>query len=221
MKHYILLLSTILTIGCSSNQITEEVKSNVTKELAKMREIDQVYAGVPSEELIEKYGRNKAWEVFNKKGDSINLINQTKAKSILKKNGFIGINNYGKKASNDFWLIIQHADNDVKFQSYYLKLMKKELKKGNANKTNYAYLEDRVNVNKGKKQQFGTQVTYNKLGQAIPVNGLIDSLNIENLRKQYGLESFKDYYNDMTQMNFDMNEENFIKKGITTPILYK
>lgn len=221
MRHCYKLLTLFITIGCSTQNISEDDKLNVTNELVKMREIDQIYAGVPSVELKEKHGFTRAWEIYKIKGDSVNLVNQNKAKEILKTYGFIGINNFSKTASSNFWLIVQHADNDVQFQDKYLKLMKKELKKGNANKTNYAYLEDRVNVNKGKKQQFGTQVTYNNLGQAIPVNGLIDSLNIERIRTEYGLESFVDYYNDMTQMHFDMNKDSFIKKGIQAPILYK
>ena len=94
-------------------------------------------------------------------------------------------------------------------------------KKDNAIKSEYAMLEDRVNVNLNKKQRFGSQVTYNKLGQAIPVNGLIDSINIENIRQEFELPPFKQYYNEMTQMHFEMNRDLFIKKGITEPKLYK
>lgn len=76
-------------------------------------------------------------------------------------------------------------------------------------------------LTKVKKQRFGTQVEYNNLGQAIPKNGLVDSINIEKIRKEYDLESFKEYYNDMTQFHFDMNKESFIKKGINEAQLYK
>lgn len=222
MKSYSLSLLFILSIiGCRTQSITENEKSQVMNELNEMVKIDQVYAGIPSKEFKEKYGVEKAWEIFEKIRDSVNLVNQDKAKTILKKHGFIGTKNFTPKASSNLWLIVQHADNDIPFQKKYLKQMEKELKKQNANKTNFAYLEDRINVNTGNKQRFGTQVDYNKRGQAIPKNGLVDSINIENLRKEYGLDSFKKYYNDMTSFHFDMNKEILIKSGINEPQLYK
>ncbi len=78
-----------------------------------------------------------------------------------------------------------------------LAAMDKEVKKMNANSNNYAYLYDRVKVNAGEKQLFGTQVTYevNTTGRAIPKNGLVDSANVDKLRKEYNLGSLRDYLN--------------------------
>ncbi len=82
-------------------------------------------------------------------------------------------------------------------------------------------LEDRVAINSGQKQRFGTQVTYNKAEQAVPKNGLTDSMNVDKLRVEYGLPSFKEYYNQMTTMHFEMNKKIFQKRGIMEPKLYK
>ena len=83
------------------------------------------------------------------------------------------------------------------------------------------YITVQGNVNLNKKQRFGSQVTYNEFGQAIPVNGLIDSMNVEKLRLEFELPSFKEYYNEMTEMHFEMNKETLIKRGIHEPQLYK
>ena len=100
--------------------------------------------------------------------------------------------------------------------------MNKQVKKHNANPNNYAYLYDRVKVNAGEKQLFGTQVTYEveTTGRAIPKIGLADSANIDKLRKAYGLDSLKNYLNMMTMMHYEMNKENYQKKGIKSPRLY-
>ncbi|WP_426092397.1 hypothetical protein [Flavobacterium sp. DSR3-2] len=90
----------------------------------------------------------------------------------------------------------------------------------NANPDNYAYPLDRVNANGGEKQNFGTQVDYRLNGQAKPKNGLIDSLNVDKRRNEYGLKPLKDYLNQMTELHFEMNKEYFSKKGITKPNLY-
>ncbi len=137
------------------------------------------------------------------------------------KYGYLGYNEIGEEESHKFWITIQHADNDVEFQQKILKELKKEISKDNASKANYAMLEDRVNINLNKKQRFGTQVTYNNYGQAIPKNGLIDSTNIEKIRKEFNLPSFKEYYNRMTTSHFKMNQKALINSGIKEPKLYK
>ena len=100
--------------------------------------------------------------------------------------------------------------------------MDKEVKKENADPNNYAYLYDRVKVNAGEKQSFGTQVTYETetTGRAVPKIGLVDSANVDKLRKEYTLEPLKDYLNTMTTFHYEMNKEHYEKMGITKPNLY-
>jgi len=100
--------------------------------------------------------------------------------------------------------------------------MEKEVKKANAHSNNYALLYDRVQINAGQKQLFGTQVTYEveTTGRAVPKIGLTDSANVEQLRKEYGLDPLKDYLNQMTTMHYEMNKEQYEKKGILKPNLY-
>ena len=85
---------------------------------------------------------------------------------------------------------------------------------------NYGLLTDRVKINTGEKQIYGTQVTYNSFGQAYPKN-LADSMNVNKLRAEVGLEPIEEYLNNMTQMHFEMNKKYLESKGITAPILYK
>ncbi len=57
----------------------------MTNQLSQMVIIDQIYANAPTQEFKDKYGAKKAWEIFEKIRDSVNLPNQIKAKEILKK----------------------------------------------------------------------------------------------------------------------------------------
>jgi len=218
---FALLVLFNLVFSCKSDLISELDKTQIISELNDIKIIDQQYAGIPPKEQTEKYGYDKAWEIFELQRDSIGLINQSKIKELYKKYGYLGYKEVGVKASQDFWISIQHADNDIEFQQEMLKELKKEISKNNASKVEYAMLEDRVNVNLNKKQRFGTQVTYNELGQAIPKNGLIDSINIEQLRKEYELPTFVEYYNRMTLSHFEMNKANMLERGITAPRLYE
>ncbi|MDQ0475666.1 DUF6624 domain-containing protein [Chryseobacterium sp. MDT2-18] len=221
MKNLTFLLLLIF-IGCNSIQkISTSEREKIISELEYIMHIDQKYAGIPSEELDNRFGREKAWKIFESKRDSVGIDNQNRIKILFNKFGYLGFKEVGKENANNFWITIQHADNDVEFQKKMLKALRNEIKKNNASRSNYAMLEDRISVNTNKKQRFGSQVTYNEFGQAIPKNGLIDSVNIEKLRNGYGLENFKVYYNRMTINHFRMNKEYLQKQGISEPKLYE
>ncbi|WP_055436395.1 DUF6624 domain-containing protein [Lacinutrix algicola] len=220
-KTLLILIFLTMLLSCKKELITAYEKKEIITELNAINTADQKYAGIPPQELKDKYGHEKAWDIFKKQRDSIGIINQKKIKNLYKKYGYLGYNEVGKKGSQDFWISIQHADNDIEFQQQILIELRNQISKNNASKVEYAMLEDRVNVNLNKKQRFGTQLTYNKFGQAIPKNGLIDTLNIEQLRKEYNLPTFREYYNRMTTNHFEMNKQNMMERGITEPKLYK
>jgi hypothetical protein len=212
----------LVSLGCNSTkEISNSEKEKITSELNYIFNIDQKYAGGPFDYLIKKYEIEEAWKIFEMKRDSVGLENQKKIKKIYSEYGYLGYDKIGKEYSRRFWITIQHADNDIKFQQKMLKELGKEIKKNNAEKSSYAMLEDRISVNLNQKQRFGSQVTYNEKGQAIPKNGILDTLNIDKLRTEYNLPSFKEYYNLMTTNHFEMNKDNFLKQGITEPKLYK
>jgi hypothetical protein len=129
---------------------------------------------------------NRNWE----KSDSLNMI---KAKSIIKRYGFPGFDLVGEGSSGQFWAIIQHCDNDIKFQQRVLVLLDKQVQAHNALGENYALLKDRVLINTGKKQLYGTQVKYNpatKTAKPLPTE---DSTNVDKRRKSVGLQPLNDY----------------------------
>jgi hypothetical protein len=110
-----------------------------------------------------------------------------KAKAIIKKYGYPGFSLVGDK-SNSFWAIVQHCDDDITFQEQVLALMKVEIAKNNADKTNYAYLTDRVLANKKEKQIYGTQVHVDpKTHKASPMP-LKYPKQVNALRKKMGME---------------------------------
>lgn len=182
-----------------------------------MVEVDQIAAYIPQ----GKY-KDYTQEQWHKFQDSVFTSDKLRVEAMFDKYGFLGFDKVGKEGSNHFWLLVQHSDKFPQFQKKVLKAMDKEVKKGNADPNNYAYLYDRVKVNAGEKQLFGTQVTYDTetTGRAIPKIGLIDSANIDKLRKEYSLEALKDYLNTMTTLHYEMNKEHYEKMGITKPNLY-
>jgi hypothetical protein len=213
----------LLLFSCIEQQaqISKAEKQQIITTLQEISELDQQYAGIPSEALREKYGNQKAWEIFYAQRDSIGLINQQKIKALYEAYGYLGAQKVGEDAATDFWLPIQHADNDIAFQQKMLEAMRQEIEMDSTDKYHYAMLEDRINVTLNQPQRFGSQLTYNELGQAIPKIGLTDSTIVDSLRAAYTLPSIKEYYNSMTSMHFEMNKAMFLEKGITEPHLYE
>lgn len=122
--------------------------------------------------------------------DSLNMI---VIKKLFKQYGFLGFEEVGKKGSHNFWLIIQHSDQDPKFQEDVLQEMKKHIERKNADGTDYAYLIDRVNVNTGKLQMYGTQARRSHATGKVEILNLFEPENVNKRRAEVGLGTIEEY----------------------------
>ena len=218
----ILILGLVL-FGCKqknteTNVADEKIEFNqeLADELEKMAEIDQIAAYIPQGKYKEL--SENEWNAFK---DSVFTTNQKRIREIFEQHGFVGFDLAGENGSRNFWMIVQHSDHNPEFQKEVLVEMKKEVDKQNAISTNYGLLADRVNLNTGKAQIYGTQVTYNmNNGQAYPKK-LADSINVNERRKSIGLKPIEEYLNEMSEIHFEMNKEYYSDKGITKMTFYK
>ncbi len=148
---------------------------------------------------IIKKGFDKKREVS--RCDSVNL---SKIKKIINKYGWPTLNLVGKKASHKFWLLVQHADKDIRFQKKCLHLLKGAVKNKQAYIKDLAYLTDRVLVNQGKKQKYGTQF-FKKKGGYIS-KPIYNKKSINKRRKKIGLKDL-----NVSIKNFNRRYKKFIK----------
>ena len=218
-----ILLTTLLLVGCKEEKsnkkvIEETVTFNqvLADQLKRMAEVDQIAAYIPQGEY--KKMSQEEWNAFK---DSVFTTHQKRLKQIFDEHGFVGFDLAGEKGSYNFWLMVQHCDHTPDFQKEVLEKMKIEVENKNADSSNYAFLVDRVNINTGKPQIYGTQVEHNfDIAQAYPKK-LADSANVNKRRKSIGLEPLEEYLNFMTMSNFQMNKKFYLDKGITEPKLYE
>jgi len=115
---------------------------------------------------------------------AIDQIHNYRIHKIIKEFGYPDEKLIGKKGLRDFWLLVQHQDNDLKLQEDCLK------KCGFASKEK-AYLTDRVLVNQGKSQLYGTQFYLDK--SKLKPRSIKDRENLEKRRKEAGLSPFAEY----------------------------
>ena len=113
-------------------------------------------------------------------------------KRIVNKYGWPTRKLVGKRASHFAWLLVQHADHDIKFQEYCLKLIKEAGENDEAVKNEVAFLTDRILVKQGKLQIYGTQFYFDKNGELIP-RPIFNLPHLNDRRKTMGLGSFNEY----------------------------
>ncbi len=130
----------------------------------------------------------------------IGSIDKTKIKSVLeentnllknfiKENGWPIKEKYGSEVSSAAWLIAQHSDHDPLFQLKCLSLIIANLDSQDKElMQDMAFLLDRVLINMNQEQVFGTQ-----LNGKFVVPKVINKKNLDSLRKNFGLESIKEY----------------------------
>lgn len=219
------ILSAIIILGCK-DQIKEKeaipvklmFNQQLADELVAMVEIDQLAANNAFPPQGYSHLTQEQWEHFK---DSVYRLHEKRAQEMFDTHGFLGHEIVGKAGSSNFWLLVQHADHNPDFQNEVLEKMEVEVANNNADSRDYGLLVDRVKLNTGQAQVYGTQVQYNKhTGQAYPKR-LIDSINVNERRKSVGLYPIEEYLNDMTEMHFEMNKANMLERGITAPKLYE
>lgn len=131
--------------------------------------------------------------------DSLNYFN---LKQIFQTYGFPNYDLVGEKASTNFWLMIQHQDAHPEFQEEVLVKMKDEADTGKASLSNYAYLIDRVKVNTGKLQIYGTQMRLNAAQTSYEPQPVMEPEKLNERRKAVGLESIESYTDLMNTVYF-------------------
>ncbi len=99
----------------------------------------------------------------------------------------------GADAVTAAWAIAQHADFDVAFQRKALGLMTAAVESGDADPGELAYLTDRVAVNSGEDQTYGTQVACVD-GAVTPAVGLVEPDTVDPRRAEVGLDPLAEYY---------------------------
>ncbi len=124
--------------------------------------------------------------------------NTLELKRIIEAHGWPDASKVGTEGALAAWLTVQHADLDPAFQHRCLELMERS-PKGTVPRSHIAYLTDRVAVNEGRPQGYGTQFTL--------VDGKMVPQPIENLdelderRADMGLQSVAEYTQHMEGHN--------------------
>jgi hypothetical protein len=126
---------------------------------------------------------------------AVDARNLARFREIVAEHGWPGGSLVGEDGAGAAWLIAQHADSDVAFQRRCLGLLETAVAEGEASRSHVAYLTDRVLVNEGRPQRFGTQFT--QIGGSYAPQPIEDEAHVDERRFDAGLEPLSAYRQTM------------------------
>lgn len=165
------------------------------------RELKQIFVDdqrprLQIDTIGKQYGFKSAqaqpiWEQM-RQVDSLNL---PKIELIISQYGYPGKSLVGEKQNETAWLVIQHAPLAV--QEKYLPMLQQAAANGQLSKASVALTVDRIRVNKGQKQLYGSQVKNDANGKPAGFWAIEDEANVNKRRAEVGLpplETYAKYY---------------------------
>lgn len=136
---------------------------------------------------------------------------------ILDEYGWLSEDEVGGEANETLFLGIQHVD-DLKIQTKYLPMLREAVTEGRAEGWQLAFLTDRIRMNQGKKQIYGTQ----KILSTVPGRSYIIPLEypekVDELRKEVGLQPLA---NDLEEEGMHWDLEEYMKNLPEIEKMYK
>lgn len=150
-------------------------------ELISMYVDDQAARGNIMEDIISRYNLDTT-QITRNGAVGIDERNRNRLKEIFKEHGFPTRKLVGRDAMFGIFLMIQHADGDKEWQRSQLKNIEEAVKHEDLDGQCYAYLYDRIKVNSGEKQLYGTQ-----FAKVDPINKVVElaqTEDVENLNKR-------------------------------------
>jgi thiol-disulfide isomerase/thioredoxin len=136
--------------------------------------------------------------------------NREQLKAIIDKHGFPTKAMVGELGMTAVFLVVQHSDRDKEFQASKLKYLDKAAKKGDVDKQDYAYLFDRIKVNAGEPQLYGSQWSnIDFVNAKATLFEVTDPDNLDKRRMEMGMMPISIYKNFMFSIE---NKDYMIKK---------
>lgn len=111
--------------------------------------------------------------------------NQELVISIIEKCGMPTLQEVNQEQMDAIWLGLQHTVS--KYRIKYFPLIEKAVKNGDLSKEQYALMKDRILMDEGKPQIYGSQIENGKLYD------LAEPETVNERRREMGLEPIEDY----------------------------
>jgi hypothetical protein len=124
----------------------------------------------------------------------IDAIHAKRVREIVNEVGWPGVSLVGSEGAHGMWLLVQHFN--LADQDQYLPLIEKAVAQKEASPKDFAFLVDRVRLEHGHKQIYGTQYLTVREGEWVR-RPLEDPDRVDERRKSVGLVPILEYENSL------------------------
>jgi len=204
-QHLIAISCLLIAAGVQAQQPGPHsvTKPELRLELLKRVEQDQAIRN----ELIKKDIAHPDPALL-KQMNRIDAVNTARVKAIIKQYGWPGPDLVGDDGSNAAFLLIQHADR--RSRKELRPLAEKAFQTGALTGQNYALFIDRVLVEEGKLQIYGTSAKpFDQWNGTEPTfEPIEDEANLDKRRAQLGLMPHSEYREFMKKLYFPEKPKN-------------
>jgi hypothetical protein len=179
---------------CESVASDEKIANrSLQLELIKMYINDQSVRGNVLSEMMKKYGLDEK-DLRPQNSMTVDGANRERLKEIINEFGFPTRQLVGKEAMHGVFLIIQHSDIDKEWQKEQLPNIEKAVRQGDMDGQSYGYLYDRIKVNGGEKQLYGTQLkSVDPITKTVELADTEDLQNLDKRRMEVGIMPIEMY----------------------------
>ncbi len=123
--------------------------------------------------------------------EEVHIRNAARLRALVSEHGWPVEDIAGKDGSQAAWFIAQHAVGEPEFQRMALSLLQAAAASGEIPAWHAAYLEDRVAMQEGRPQRFGTQWMDDPRDGLIRPWKLAEPENVHSLRASVGLDPLR------------------------------
>lgn len=184
------------------SHVSKAAYDSLTTVLLRVLQADQ-YDRNQMDEVAARFGGDslqmKALFRHMKLTDSLNLI---EVERILTRYGWLSSSKIGPDANRTLFMVIQHAD--LVAQEKYVPMMTEAVKQGSLKASSFALLQDRMALNKGQKQIYGSQVAWNMKTNHYSVMAIDNPDQVDQRRAKVGLVPLAVYLLDCCNLVWDL-----------------
>lgn len=192
--------------GATDAQVVARARvDSLIEKLQKVKPADpELAAELKSLRADDQRHREEGIRLWNEKGtdspeakalwarqDTLDRKNQARLEAIIAKHGWPGAHLAGLAGADAAFLILDHAPQA--FQKKYLPKLQAATKANDVPPMWAAMVEDRVRVNDGKRQLYGTQVLMKPGSKTWELRPIEDEAHVDDRRAAVGFEPLAEY----------------------------
>jgi hypothetical protein len=174
------------SIEVGVTKLSADERAKLRAELEAIHESDQQHRKLMSSAKTPEE-QKALWD----KQTLIDTANQARVEAIIKQHGWPGQTEFGVKATQAAFLVLQHAPLET-MKRHFL-ILQKAMESGELRKESFAMFDDRVRMYEVRPQLYGSQVVRDEASKKLMFYPIEDEANVDKRRAAMGMLPIAQY----------------------------